>query len=160
MLDAAQAQAGRIAANEAVRREPPVTVSFADTSQDLGLRKASERAGTLRVVDIAGRDRSACGGTHVRSSGEIGPVLIRASDKVRNTVRMEFLRACGPRAAPAPTMSPWRKSPRRSRRPLDDTPGLVSSAQLEALKIAAKDRRRLEDELGIWVRLPGALRRQ
>jgi len=56
-----------------------------------------ERAGVLRLVDIAGLDRSACGGTHVRSSGEIGPVLIRKLDKVRNTVRVEFL--CGLRAS-------------------------------------------------------------
>jgi len=83
-------------ANQAVCENRPVTLSFADNSQDLGLRKASERAGVLRLVDIAGLDRSACGGTHVRSSGEIGPVLIRKLDKVRNTVRVEVsLRSAG-----------------------------------------------------------------
>ena len=34
-----------------------------------GLRKPSEREGTLRIVSIDGLDRSACGGTHVRGTG-------------------------------------------------------------------------------------------
>jgi alanyl-tRNA synthetase len=60
------------------------------------LRKASEREGTLRIVSIDGLDRSACGGTHVRATGEIGTVLLRKLEKVRQTVRVEFL--CGGRA--------------------------------------------------------------
>jgi alanyl-tRNA synthetase len=50
----------------------PVVITFDQASADLGLRKASERTGTLRVVAIDGIDRSACGGTHVRSTAEIG----------------------------------------------------------------------------------------
>src|SRR5919206_22572 len=41
-------------------------------------------------------DRSAFCGTHVRRTGEIGTILIRKLEKVRNTVRVEFL--CGLRA--------------------------------------------------------------
>ena len=66
-----------------------------------GLRKASEREGTLRIVSIDGLDRSACGGTHVRATGEIGAVLLRKLEKVRQTVRVEFLCGggrCGARA--------------------------------------------------------------
>src|SRR5260370_19819813 len=147
-LAAEQVRAAELRANQAVCENRPVTVTFADDSDDLGLRKASERAGVLRVVAIEGLDRSACGGTHVRATGEIGPLLIRKLDKVRNTVRVEFL--CGLRAL------------RRARAdyealasiaqalsaPLDDAPRLVA-AQLETLKTAGKDRRRLEDELGV-----------
>ena len=53
-------------------------VRFEDARAAQGLRKASEREGTLRIVSIDGLDRSACGGTHVRTTGEIGPILLRA----------------------------------------------------------------------------------
>jgi alanyl-tRNA synthetase len=62
----------------------------------LGLRKASQRTGTLRIVSIEGLDKSACGGTHVRSTAELGPILLRKSDKMRGNVRLEFV--CGLRA--------------------------------------------------------------
>jgi alanyl-tRNA synthetase len=74
----------------------PVQVTFEDASENLGLRKASERTGTLRIVSIGGIDRSACGGTHVRSTAEIGPLTIRKLDKIRGTARLEFV--CGRRA--------------------------------------------------------------
>ena len=47
-------------------------------------------------MSIDGLDRSACGGTHVRATGEIGAVLLRKLEKMRQTVRVEFL--CGGRA--------------------------------------------------------------
>jgi len=74
----------------------PVEVSFEDVAAANGLRKPSERAGTLRIVTIADLDRSACGGTHVRATGEIGAILIRKVERVRKGVRLEFL--CGGRA--------------------------------------------------------------
>ena len=146
-LSADQIRAAEVGANEAMCQNLPVRVTFAEASGELGLRKASSRAGELRIVSIDSLDRSACGGTHVRATGEIGAVLIRKLDKVRGATRVEFL--CGLRAT------------RRARAdfdalsgiaqalsaPLDDTPALVSS-QMEALKTVEKDRRRLEEELG------------
>ena len=124
----------------------PVSVIFAEASDELGLRKASSRSGELRIVSIDGLDRSACGGTHVRATGEIGPVLIRKLDKVRGSTRIEFL--CGLRAA------------RRARAdfdalsgiaqalsaPVDDTPALVAS-HMETLKTAEKDLQRALDRV-------------
>jgi alanyl-tRNA synthetase len=83
-------------ANEVVFENRPVTIAFASSREDLGLRKPSEREGELRIISIADLDRSACGGTHVRSTAEIGPILIRGLDKIRGSVRIEFL--CGLRA--------------------------------------------------------------
>ena len=83
-------------ANEIVFENRPVTVSYADASVASGLRKAPERAGVLRIVEIEGLDRSACGGTHVRRTGEIGPISIRKTEKLRGNTRLEFL--CGRRA--------------------------------------------------------------
>ncbi len=71
-----------------------VTVAMEETP--VGLRKASERSGVLRVVTIAGIDRSACGGTHVRGTAEIGFVQLRRVEKIRQTQRIEFV--CGGRA--------------------------------------------------------------
>ena len=83
-------------ANEIVQEDRPVSVAFEDASAVEGLRKASERSGTLRIVSIANLDRSACGGTHVRTTGEIGAILLRSTEKIRGNVRLEFL--CGNRA--------------------------------------------------------------
>lgn len=83
-------------ANTIVFENRPVRVSFEDAATATGLRKASDRSGTLRIVTIADLDRSACGGTHVRATGEIGPILIRRIDKVRQSARLEFV--CGWRA--------------------------------------------------------------
>jgi alanyl-tRNA synthetase len=82
--------------NELVFSGLPVAVAFEDAASAGDLRKPSEREGQLRIVAIEGVDRSACGGTHVRSTGEIGPVLLRKVDKIRGIVRLEF--ACGLRA--------------------------------------------------------------
>ena len=95
-LPAAQLLEAETQANAIVFENRPVTVAFEDAGAASGLRKASERAGTLRVVTIAGLDRSACGGTHVRATGEIGPILVRKTERIRKATRLEFL--CGMRA--------------------------------------------------------------
>ncbi|HEX4230021.1 MAG TPA: alanyl-tRNA editing protein [Bryobacteraceae bacterium] len=74
----------------------PVSIRFEEAGSAGGLRKASERAGTLRIIEIEGVDRSACGGTHVRSTAELGPIQIRKAEKIRGNVRIEFV--CGQRA--------------------------------------------------------------
>jgi len=81
---------------EVVAAALAVNITFEQSSADLELRKASAREGTLRIISIEGIDRSACGGTHVRSTSEIGPVFLRKLDKVRGNVRVEFV--CGGRA--------------------------------------------------------------
>jgi alanyl-tRNA synthetase len=81
---------------ELVGQAVPVIIGFEDAANVSGLRKESEREGVLRIISIQGVDRSACGGTHVRSTAEIGPVLLRKLEKVRGNVRVEFV--CGGRA--------------------------------------------------------------
>jgi alanyl-tRNA synthetase len=82
--------------NAVVTDNRSVTVGFESAAAAEGLRKASDREGTLRIVTIAGVDRSACGGTHVRATGEVGPILIRRVERVKQQVRLEFV--CGSRA--------------------------------------------------------------
>jgi alanyl-tRNA synthetase len=49
----------------------------------------------LRLIDIHDFDLSACGGTHVQSTAQIGAILLRKTEKVRQGWRVEFV--CGKR---------------------------------------------------------------
>ncbi len=60
------------------------------------LRKDPERTGPIRVIEIEEFDLSACGGTHLNSTGEVGLIKIRKSEKVGSKVRIDFY--CGMRA--------------------------------------------------------------
>ncbi len=81
------------AANRIVFEGRPVTVRFVDAAQAeaLGLRRPPRRTGSLRVIEIQDCDRSACGGTHVRTTAEIGLVLLRRWERTRGRIRVEFL---------------------------------------------------------------------
>ncbi len=81
------------AANASIAAAVPVTLSFeeADAAVARGLRKAPTRTGEIRVVTIAGLDRSACGGTHVASTAAIGTILVHGIEKIRGHVRVGFL---------------------------------------------------------------------
>jgi len=136
-------------ANQVIYENRPLAVEFQDAAEASGLRKASGREGTLRIVSIDGLDRSACGGTHVRATGEIGVVLIRKLERIRQSTRVEFL--CGGRAvrrARADFLALTAAAQAFSS-PLDDVPSLVAS-QLETARAAEKARRKLEFELGTY----------
>ncbi len=133
-------------ANEVVWEDRPVLVAFEPAAEATGLRKASTREGELRVVSIEGLDRSACGGTHVRRTGEIGGVLLRRNEKIRGDTRVEFL--CGGRAirrARADYEALGRTAQLFSA-PLEDVPALVEG-QREQLREALGARKRLDEEL-------------
>ena len=136
-------------ANAVVFENRPLAVEFEDRAAASGLRKPSEREGTLRIVSIAGLDRSACGGTHVRSTGEIGAVLIRKIEKVRETTRVEFV--CGGRAVrrARADFEALSNTAQLFSVPLDDLPALAA-AHLETSRAADKGRRKLEAELAAF----------
>lgn len=78
---------------EIVRKCLPVETVFVDPSemQEFEMRKVPELAGgPLRLVRIAGFDTNPCGGTHVRSTGEIGGFVLTHTDKVRGNLRLYF----------------------------------------------------------------------
>ena len=141
-----QMVAAEARANELVAQARPVNVTFEDAESAIGLRKPSDRPGLLRIVSIAEVDRSACGGTHVRSTAEVGAILLRSAERVRKTSRVEFI--CGQRAV------------RRARRDfealtqiatslssaIDDAASVVAT-QTERLKDAESARKKLEKEV-------------
>ncbi len=135
--------------NEIVQENRAVQVLFQDAAEATDLRKPSARAGTLRIVSIEGLDRSACGGTHVRFTGEIGSILIRRLEKVRQSTRVEFV--CGNRAVrrARADFNGLSQIAQLLSAPLDDTPALVR-AQLDTARMADKARRKLELDLAIY----------
>ncbi len=60
------------------------------------LRRPTQKTGDIRVVEVSDFDQTACGGTHPRSTGEIGTIKILKWDRIRDNVRLEFI--CGKRA--------------------------------------------------------------
>ncbi len=147
--DAAAIREAERRANEIVFENRMVSVSFEDAAQAAGLRKPSERAGTLRVISIEGVDRSACGGTHVRATGEIGPILIRKLEKIRSQTRVEFL--CGGRAVrrARADYEALARAAQLFSSPLDSVPAMLAE-QLETARTAEKSRRKLELELAAY----------
>jgi alanyl-tRNA synthetase len=81
-------------ANEIILENRPVDIRFVtrDEAGKLGLRKIppTERD-ELRLIDIHDFDLTACGGTHVRQTGQIGCILLRKFEKVRQGWRVEFI---------------------------------------------------------------------
>src|SRR6478609_7721876 len=99
-LSAAQAQKAELLANEVIAEDRPVSIRFVplEEARQLGLRKLPpKQTGDLRLIDITDFDLTACGGTHVRATGQIGSILLRKIEKVKQGVRVEFV--CGLRAA-------------------------------------------------------------
>jgi alanyl-tRNA synthetase len=133
-------------ANEIIWENRPVGVRFEHAAEVQGLRKPSEREGTLRIVSIEGLDRSACGGTHVRSTGEIGVVLLRKLEKIRQSVRVEFL--CGDRAVrrARADYEALTKAAQLFSSPLDEVPAAVAALQ-ESARATEKSAKKLALDL-------------
>ena len=136
-------------ANDIVFENRPVAVHFQQADEVQGLRKPTDREGTLRIVSVEGLDRSACGGTHVRATGEVGPILLRKLDRVRQTVRVEFL--CGGRSVrrARADYEALSKTAQLFSSPLDEVPAMVA-AQLETARATDKARRKLELDLAAY----------
>jgi alanyl-tRNA synthetase len=98
-LSGDQVAAAESLANDVLLENRSVEVRFVtqEEARGLGLRKLppTERD-ELRLIDIQDFDLTACGGTHVRATGQIGCILLRKTEKVRQGWRVEFV--CGKRA--------------------------------------------------------------
>jgi alanyl-tRNA synthetase len=145
-LDARDVARIELRANQVIAENRAITAEYRDASDQAGLRVASSRQGTLRVVSVENLDVIACGGTHVHRTGEIGGLLIGRLDKMRGNVRIEFL--CGSRAVRRARAE--RDALGRIARTLDtamaDAPAAVA-AQQERVKELDKTCRRLSIEL-------------
>jgi alanyl-tRNA synthetase len=91
-------QGAQRAANEVIFKDRPVNVRYGTAEQlaEVGVRKEVDREGLLRAIEIESADLQPCGGTHVKSTGQIGVILVRRCTRVRQDWRVEFV--CGGRA--------------------------------------------------------------
>ncbi len=86
-------------ANQVVWQNRPVHIRAvtAEEAEQLPLRKIpTGRDGRLRLIEIEDFDITACGGTHVNATGEVGLIKIVKLGRVGTNVRVEF--CCGRRA--------------------------------------------------------------
>jgi alanyl-tRNA synthetase len=148
-LNKDQVESAERMANEIMIEDRPVDVRYVtrDEAENLGLRKLppTERD-QLRLVDIRDWDLTACGGTHVSSTGQIGGILLRKTEKVRQGYRVEFV--AGQRAV---------STARRDFSTLTETAALFSAhiydvpqqarKSLDEIKSLRKQREESQDEL-------------
>jgi alanyl-tRNA synthetase len=98
-LTGEQLRGAEALANDVVLENRRVDIRFVtqQEARELGVRKVpTVEHGPLRLVDIHDFDLTGCGGTHVASTGQIGCILLRKLEKVRQGSRVEFV--CGNRA--------------------------------------------------------------
>ncbi len=67
-----------------------------EQAEKLNLRKLPPVQGKIRLIDIDKFDLTACGGTHVAQTGEVGLIKVVKLEKYKEGLRVEF--RCGRRA--------------------------------------------------------------
>ncbi|NLE75128.1 MAG: alanyl-tRNA editing protein [Chloroflexi bacterium] len=147
-LDLAAVEEVEALANRIVYEDRPVQVRWVSPAalDTVPLRKPPAVSGEVRVVQVERFDWSACGGTHVRRSGEVGAVAITRVEHRGADSRIHFL--CGARAA-----ADHRGRVRLTNSlmasltvGLDELPAAVERLQ-EEVRAARRDARALQDEL-------------
>lgn len=142
-------------ANELIAEDRAITTRTVDRAEAEALlaagqlRKLPERAGSIRLIEIAGYDLNACGGTHARSTGQIGGLLLRGVEKVSRGFRVTFV--CGLRAATAARHDFTLLTGAAGLLSIgaDDVPAAVERLKSEA-KLAEKERQKLREELAAY----------
>ncbi len=119
-----------------------------DKISSIPLRKPPKKSGLIRVVEVAGFDYSACGGTHCLRTGQVGLIKILKQEKIRGNLRFSFV--CGFRAL---------KEFENYRRFLQETAKIFSAEEAEVpscaeknqveLKSLKKTQRKLEEKLAV-----------
>jgi alanyl-tRNA synthetase len=146
-IAAAEAEANRVVWED---REVRVRFVTADEAAALPLRKESGRSGTLRLIEVADFDLSACGGTHVSRTGGIGLIAVSGWEKFKGGTRVEFV--CGGRALTR--LRDWRDALAATNRLLSVSPADLAPA-IERLqgenKALARAARGFQEQLATHV---------
>ncbi len=122
-----QARAAEVLANEVIAEARPVAVRTVSRSEALalGVTPPEEAGDSVRLVEAAGFDVQPCGGTHPRSTAEVGVVIVLGRERHKGGSRGRFV--CGHRAL----------AEVRARNAILDRLGAILSAPPEALPEAA-----------------------
>ena len=99
----------------------------ADEAATLPLRKDPAREGELRLIQIEDFDLTPCGGTHAKSTGEVGIIVVRSWERAKGLTRIQFM--AGVRA-----LSDYRKANRIAA----EVGALFSAGREDSPALAAK----------------------
>lgn len=97
----AQVRAAEARTNAVIWEGRPVTVRTVSRADALamGVTPPADAGDEIRIVDAEGFDRQPCGGTHPRTTSEVGVVVISGHERYKGGSRVRFL--CGERAVAA-----------------------------------------------------------
>jgi alanyl-tRNA synthetase len=100
-VDEGTVRAAEQRANEVIWEGRPVVVRVVTRAEAaaLGVEVPDEAGDSVRLVEAEGFDLQACGGTHPRSTAEVGVVLVLGHERHKGGSRVRFV--CGHRALEA-----------------------------------------------------------
>ncbi len=80
-------------ANQIIWENRPMTIRHVTSVEaaNLPLRKEPSREGELRVIEIQDFDLTPCGGTHAKSTGEVGVIAVRSWERAKGLTRIQFM---------------------------------------------------------------------
>ena len=150
-LSARQIEEAETLANQVAWEDRPVGIRFVsdEEASRMPFRKPPARSGRIRVIEVERFDVSACGGTHVSRTGEVGIIAVRAWERYKGGMRIEFV--CGGRALAA--YRGLRDAVTGAIRTLSVFPHELPDAiaRLQAAnKDAARDIKKLREDLGTF----------
>ncbi len=80
-------------ANQVIWECRPIRIRHVTSAEaaTLPLRKEPAREGELRVIEIDDFDLTPCGGTHAKSTGEVGVIAVRSWERAKGLTRIQFI---------------------------------------------------------------------
>src|SRR6266571_2259228 len=129
-------------ANQIIWECRPIQIRQVTTQEakSLPLRKEPAREGELRLIEIDEFDLTPCGGTHAKSTGEVGVIAVRSWERAKGLTRIQFM-------AGIRVLSDYRKANKTATDVAalfsagrDDTPALVAKSVEESKKLARRVR--------------------
>ncbi|AEF94566.1 Threonyl/alanyl tRNA synthetase SAD [Desulfotomaculum nigrificans CO-1-SRB] len=127
-------------ANRVVMENLPVKIETYDREQlnPALLKKVPPDQEKVRLVTISGIDENACCGTHPRATGEVGPVKLLKTEKVRGNTRLHFI--CGLRTIR------WIRQTAETLRSIEDAVGAVGSEAITRINNREAELKKLQKE--------------
>lgn len=95
VLEQEQVDAVEALANELIREDRPIRIHWArdaaEAMERFPLRKPPAVAERVRIVEIGGFDWSACGGTHLATTGRLGLLKVKGWERHKKGIRVTYL---------------------------------------------------------------------
>jgi alanyl-tRNA synthetase len=116
-------------ANQIIWENRPMTIRqvTAEEALTLPLRKEPSREGDLRVIEIDNFDLTPCGGTHAKSTGEVGVIGVRSWERAKGVTRIQFM-------AGVRVLADYRKANRTAR----DVAAMFSAGREDSAALVAQ----------------------